>query len=46
MPYLNAIENVMLPLATLRLAAAGKRRRALAVLEKVGLAGKAPRLPN
>lgn len=46
MPYLNAIENAMLPLATLRLGAAEKRRRALAVLEKVGLAGKASRLPN
>lgn len=46
MPYLNAIENVMLPLAALRLGAAEKRRRALAVLEKVGLAGKAPRVPN
>lgn len=46
MPYLNAIENVMLPLATLPLAATEKRRRALEVLEKVGLGGKASRLPS
>lgn len=46
MPYLNAIENVMLPLAILRLAANEKRRRALEVLEKVGLADKAARLPS
>ena len=46
MPYLNAIENVMLPLATLPLAAIEKRRRALDVLEKVGLGEKASRLPN
>ena len=46
MPYLNAIENVMLPLATLPLAAIEKRRRALEVLEKVGLAKKWSRMPN
>ncbi|MEK7406175.1 MAG: ABC transporter ATP-binding protein [Acidobacteriota bacterium] len=46
MPYLNALENAMLPLATLRLRAPEKRRRALAVLEKVGLANLASRLPN
>jgi putative ABC transport system ATP-binding protein len=46
MPYLNAIENVMLPLATLPLAAIEKRRRALEVLEKVGLAEKWSRMPN
>lgn len=46
MPYLNAIENVMLPLATLSRAGTEKRRRALDVLEKVGLGGKASRLPN
>ena len=46
MPYLNAIENVMLPLATLPLAAIEKRRRALEVLEKVGLGDKASRLPS
>lgn len=46
MPYLNAIENVMLPLAALPLAAIEKRRRALEVLEKVGLGDKASRLPS
>jgi len=46
MPYLNAIENVMLPLATLKLAGAEKRRRALDVLERVGLGDKATRLPS
>lgn len=46
MPYLNAIENVMLPLAAISLAVAEKRRRALDVLERVGLGGKALRLPN
>ena len=46
MPYLNAIENVMLPLATLPRASLEKRRRGLDVLEKVGLADKAERLPN
>lgn len=46
LPYLNAIENVMLPLATLKLAGAEKRRRALDVLERVGLGDKAARLPS
>ena len=46
MPYLNAIENVMLPLAAIRVATIEKRRRALAVLEKVGLGDKASRLPS
>ncbi len=46
MPYLNAIENVMLPLATMQQSAKEKRERALSVLEKVGLADKALRLPN
>lgn len=46
MPYLNAVENVMLPLATLRIPAIRKRRRALDAMESVGLAGKASRLPN
>lgn len=46
MPYLNAIENVMLPLATLKLAGAEKRRRALDVLERVGLGDKTARLPS
>lgn len=46
LPYLNAAENAMLPLATLRLSSREKRERALAVLERVGLGGKASRLPN
>lgn len=46
MPYLTAVENAMLPLAVARLKAAEKRERALAALEKVGLASKAQRLPN
>jgi putative ABC transport system ATP-binding protein len=46
MPYLNAIENVMLPLATANSKAKEKRERARSVLERVGLADKAARLPN
>ena len=46
MPYLSAVENVMLPLATVRTPAREKRERALAALEKVGLGSKAGRLPN
>ncbi len=46
MPYLNAIENAMLPLATVSLPAKEKRERALRVLDRVGLGDKALRLPN
>jgi putative ABC transport system ATP-binding protein len=46
MPYLDAVENVMLPLAVKSLPAREKRERAMAVLEKVGLAAKAHRLPG
>ena len=46
MPYLSAVENVMLPLATLRATAREKRERASEVLERVGLGSKARRLPN
>lgn len=46
MPYLNALENVMLPLVTSKASAKEKRRRAQAVLQKVGLESKATRLPN
>ena len=46
MPYLSAVENVMLPLATVRTSSREKRARALAALEKVGLGSKAARLPN
>lgn len=46
MPYLNTLENVMLPLVTSKASAKEKRGRALAVLQTVGLADKATRLPN
>ena len=46
MPYLNTIENAMLPLVTAPLSAKEKRERAISVLEKVGLAELALRLPN
>src|SRR6266498_633041 len=46
MPYLNALENVMLPLVTSKTSAKEKRIRALAELQRVGLASKADRLPN
>ena len=46
MPYLDALENAMLPLVTTTLSAKEQRERAMAVLEKVGLADKSSRLPN
>jgi putative ABC transport system ATP-binding protein len=46
MPYLNAIENVMLPLAATSENAKTKREKALRVMERVGLADKTERLPN
>ncbi len=46
MPYLNTLENVMLPLVTSKISGKEKRIRALAVLQRVGLASKAERLPN
>jgi putative ABC transport system ATP-binding protein len=46
MPYLNTLENAMLPLTTTNLSAKDKRGRAMNVLEKVGLADKGSRLPN
>lgn len=46
MPYLNALENVMLPMVTSKTSAKEKRSRALAVLQSVGLVSKAARLPN
>ena len=46
MPYLNAVENVMLPLVTSKASSKEKRIRALAVLQRVGLANKSERLPN
>jgi putative ABC transport system ATP-binding protein len=46
MPYLNTVENAMLPLATTGFSSREKQERAMAVLGKVGLADKASRLPN
>ncbi|MDT8069535.1 MAG: ABC transporter ATP-binding protein [Terriglobia bacterium] len=46
MPYLTALENAMLPLATVKLSNAEKKKRGLAVLSQVGLTGKEDRLPN
>jgi putative ABC transport system ATP-binding protein len=46
MPYLNTLENAMLPLATMKLSAKEKRDGAMNVLERVGLADKGSRLPN
>ncbi|HLM56648.1 MAG TPA: ABC transporter ATP-binding protein [Pyrinomonadaceae bacterium] len=46
MPYLTALENVMLPLAPLPLRAREKGARAGAALARVGLAGKESRLPG
>jgi putative ABC transport system ATP-binding protein len=46
LPYLNAIENVMLPLATASAASSEKRDKAMRVLENVGLSDKASRLPG
>jgi putative ABC transport system ATP-binding protein len=46
MPYLTALENAMLPLATSPLGSAEKRERGHAVLDKVGLTDKAARLPG
>ena len=46
MPYLDALENAMLPLVTTTLSAKEQRERAMDVLGKVGLADKSSRLPN
>jgi len=45
-PYLTALENVMLPLAISKMSKAEKRAAAGDSLARVGLAGKAERLPN
>ena len=45
-PYLTALENVMLPLATARMRANEKRSMAEKALDQVGLAGKNHRLPS
>ena len=45
-PYLTSLENVMLPLAIVKMKTADKRSAARVVLERVGLGGKLDRLPN
>ncbi len=45
-PYLTALENVMLPLAIVAMKGAQKRTRAADALERVGLGNKTDRLPN
>jgi putative ABC transport system ATP-binding protein len=45
-PYLTALENVMLPLAITSCPGKEQREMAHTVLEKVGLGSKAHRLPN
>jgi putative ABC transport system ATP-binding protein len=46
MPVLTAVENVELPLLVARVAAKEARRRALAALDLVGLAGRAEHIPD
>ena len=45
-PYLNALENVMLPLAVAKLSSAEKRERAIAMLKHVGLPDRMLHLPQ
>ncbi len=45
-PYLTAIENVMLPLAIVKMGNQAKREFARKSLERVGLGAKLDRLPN
>ena len=45
-PYLTVVENVMLPLTTVKMSKKKKRVLAEEVLEQVGLAGKEDRLPS
>jgi putative ABC transport system ATP-binding protein len=46
MPFLNAVENAMLPLAASSIPSREKHEKALSVLERVGLGDKASRMPN
>jgi putative ABC transport system ATP-binding protein len=46
LPYLTALENVMLPLVITKLSAQEKRTRAQMALDRVGLGDKFDRLPN
>jgi putative ABC transport system ATP-binding protein len=45
-PYLTVIENVMVPLTTIRMSAKEKRAMAEDALERVGIGSKSDRLPN
>jgi putative ABC transport system ATP-binding protein len=45
-PYLTALENVMLPLAVQKMSSAEKRERAQAVLVRVGLEQRSGHLPS
>lgn len=45
-PYLNALENVMLPLVVTKFSTAEKRQRASAMLERVGLPDRMQHLPQ
>jgi len=45
-PYLTAIENVMLPLAIVKTSSPAKKTAARQALERVGLGAKLDRLPN
>ena len=45
-PYLTLLENVMLPLTTIRMPKSEKRGKAQAALDRVGLGGKGERLPG
>jgi len=46
LPYLNVLENVMIPLAVIAEPRKNKEKRALAVLAEMGLDKKARRLPS
>ncbi|MHB9091709.1 MAG: ABC transporter ATP-binding protein [Chloroflexota bacterium] len=46
LPYLTALENVMLPLAICKISGAERRRAAREALARVGLTGKEERLPS
>lgn len=45
-PYLTVLENVKIPMAVTGIGGALQHRRAMAVLDRVGLADKAGRLPD
>lgn len=45
-PYLTAVENVMLPLAIVKMSTQSKKTAAAQALERVGLGNKLRRLPN